>query len=416
MQTTIPPEFLAHSEIAEADAILRSCVHCGFCNATCPTYQLLGNELDGPRGRIYLIKEMLEGNSSSDKTQLHLDRCLTCRACETTCPSGVQYGRLIDIGRLEIEKRAPRPLWQKVIRYTLLAVLPYPRRFALVLGMSRMVRPLLPRTLQRKIPARKRQQSARSQAVHPRKMLALEGCVQSLSAPNINVAATGVLDKLGISLISASRAGCCGALNQHLADMDGAHDMMRRNIDAWWPYIEQGAEAIVMSSSGCGLMVKEYGAALKQDPEYAAKAARISELTRDLSEILSREDLSALVNVGKGVRIAYQSSCTLQHGQKLSGVVETILKNCGYTLTSVADSHLCCGAAGTYTLLQPGLSQRLLENKLDALQQGTPKLIATANIGCKLHLESATRLPVKHWIELLQPFSQQETTDRSEKS
>jgi glycolate oxidase iron-sulfur subunit len=416
MQTAISPELLVNPDIAEANAILRSCVHCGFCNATCPTYQLLGNELDGPRGRIYLIKEMLEGNQSSEKTQLHLDRCLTCRACETTCPSGVQYGRLIDIGRQVIEERAPRPLWQKILRRSLLAVLPYPKRFAFVLGISRVVYPLLPLSLQRKIPPQRSLQLARPPVIHPRSMLVLEGCVQSLSTPNTNSAAARVLDKLGISLISAPKAGCCGALNQHLADINGAHGMIRRNIDAWWPYIEQGAEAIVMSSSGCGLMVKEYGATLKHDPDYAAKAARISELTRDLSEILSREDLSALADVGKGVRVAYQSSCTLQHGQKLSGVVETILKNCGYTLIPVADSHLCCGAAGTYTLMQPVLSQQLLENKLNALQQGAAEVIATANIGCQLHLESAARLPVKHWIELLQPFSQQGETESSEKS
>ncbi len=416
MQTAISPELLANPEIAEANSILRSCVHCGFCNATCPTYQLLGNELDGPRGRIYLIKEMLEGNQSSEKTQLHLDRCLTCRACETTCPSGVQYGRLIDIGRQVIEERAPRPLWQKIMRGALLAVLPYPKRFALVLGISRVVYPLLPLSLQRKIPAQRSLQLARPQAIHPRSMLVLEGCVQSLSTPNTNTAAARVLDKLGISLISATKAGCCGALNQHLADINGAHNMMRRNIDAWWPYIEQGAEAIVMTSSGCGLMVKEYGETLKHDSDYAAKAARISELTRDLSEILGREDLSALANVGKGVRVAYQSSCTLQHGQKLAGAVETILRNCGYTLTPVADSHLCCGAAGTYTLMQPVLSQQLLENKLSALQQGAAEVIATANIGCQLHLESAARLPVKHWIELLQPFSQQGATESIEKS
>jgi glycolate oxidase iron-sulfur subunit len=416
MQTAISPELLANPDIAEANAILRSCVHCGFCNATCPTYQLLGNELDGPRGRIYLIKEMLEGNQSSEKTQLHLDRCLSCRACETTCPSGVQYGRLIDIGRQVIEERAPRPLWQKIVRRSLLAVLPYPKRFALVLGISRVVYPLLPLSLQRKIPPQRSVQLARPQAIHPRSMLVLEGCVQSLSTPNTNSAAARVLDKLGISLISAPKAGCCGALNQHLADINGAHEMMRRNIDAWWPYIEQGAEAIMMSSSGCGLMVKEYGKTLKHDPDYAAKAARISELTRDLSEILSREDLSALADVGKGVRVAYQSSCTLQHGQKLSGVVETILKNCGYILTPVADSHLCCGAAGTYTLMQPVLSQQLLENKLGALQQGAAEVIATANIGCQLHLESAARLPVKHWIELLQPFPNKGRPESNEKS
>ena len=401
MQTAISTELLDNPDIAEANAILRSCVHCGFCNATCPTYQLLGSELDGPRGRIYLIKEMLEGNQSGEKTQLHLDRCLTCRACETTCPSGVQYGRLVDIGRQVIEERAPRPFWQKMMRSGLLAVLPYPKRFAVVLGIGRVMRPLLPSFLQRKIPAKRQAQSIRPQTMHARRMLVLEGCVQSLSAPNTNIAATRVLDKLGISLVSAAGAGCCGALNQHLSDVNGAHDMMRRNIDAWWPYIEQGVEAIVMSASGCGLMVKEYGAALKHDPDYAAKAARISELTRDLSEILGREDLSVLADAGKGVRVAYQSSCTLQHGQKMSGAVEAILQNCGYTVVPVANRHLCCGAAGTYTLTQPVLSQQLLENKLDALQQGGAEVIATANIGCQLHLESAARLPVKHWIELL---------------
>ena len=406
MQTSISPDLLQNPDIAEADSILRSCVHCGFCNATCPTYQLLGNELDGPRGRIYLIKEMLEGNVSTHKTQLHLDRCLTCRACETTCPSGVEYGRLVDIGRQVIEQRAPRPLWQKIVRQALLAVLPYPKRFGLLLGMGRLMRPLLPGALQRKIPPSRKSSGPklagdRPQATHTRTMLLLQGCVQPLTAPDTNTAAARVLDKLGIALISAPKAGCCGALHQHLADGPGAQEFMRRNIDAWWPHVEQGAEAIVITASGCGLMVKEYGDVLQHDAEYAAKAARISALTRDLSEVLRDEKLDAFTRVGHGVRVAYQSSCTLQHGQKLSGAVENILRRCGYTLTPVADSHLCCGAAGTYTLLQPVLSQQLLDNKLAALQQGEPDVIATANIGCQLHLESAARVPVKHWIELL---------------
>ena len=401
MQTSISPTLLQNPDIAEADAILRSCVHCGFCNATCPTYQLLGNELDGPRGRIYLIKEMLEGNTSTEKTQLHLDRCLTCRACETTCPSGVQYGRLVDIGRQIIEQRAPRPFWQIIVRQALLAILPYPRRFSFLLGMGRIMRPLLPGALQRKIPPLRKSSKGYPQATHTRKMLLLQGCVQPLTAPDTNAAAARVLDKLGITLISAPSAGCCGALHQHLADSSGAQDFMRRNIDAWWPHVEQGAEAIVITASGCGVMVKEYGDVLKHDAAYAAKAARISELTRDLSEVLRDENLDACSGMGQGVRVAYQSSCTLQHGQKLSGAVENILRRCGYTLTPVADSHLCCGAAGTYTLLQPVLSQQLLDNKLAALQQGEPDVIATANIGCQLHLESASGVPVKHWIELL---------------
>ena len=400
MQTAISLELLQQPKIAEADAILRSCVHCGFCNATCPTYQLLGSELDGPRGRIYLIKEMLEGNATSAKTQLHLDRCLTCRACETTCPSGVQYGRLADIGREIAEQRITRPLWQRALRRALLVVLPYPRRLYPALVAAHLVSPLMPGFLRRKLPPL-RSAAPYIPARHIRRMLVLDGCVQSLSAPATNSTAARVLDKLGISLFSAPQAGCCGSLNQHLGDAQGARQFMRRNIDAWWPHVEQGIEAIVMTASGCGTLVKEYGHLLQNDSDYAPKAARISALTRDLSEILGDEDLGVFAQAGKGVRVAYQSSCTLQHGQQLGGTVESILQRCGYTLTDVADSHLCCGAAGTYTLLQASLSQQLLDNKLHALQEGKPDFIASANIGCQMHLAGSTRVPVKHWIELL---------------
>jgi glycolate oxidase iron-sulfur subunit len=406
MQTSISPQLLSNPDIAEADAILRSCVHCGFCNATCPTYQLLGSELDGPRGRIYLIKEMLETGQASDKTRLHLDRCLTCRACETTCPSGVRYGRLVDIGREMAEVRAPRSLAATLVRKGMLAVIPYTARMSVALALARVFRPLLPAQLQKKIPAKRiptsQPASARPATAHTRRMLVLEGCVQPLGTPNTNAAAARVLDKLGISLVSASNAGCCGALNQHLSDSAGARAMMRRNIDAWWPHVESGAEAIVMTASGCGLMVKDYGHALKDDAAYADKAARISALTRDLSEILGNENLDAFAHIGLGVRVAYHSSCTLQHGQKLGGAVETILRRCGYELTPVADSHLCCGAAGTYTLLQAKLAQQLLENKLAALHDGKPDVIASANVGCQMHLASASDVPVKHWIELLE--------------
>ncbi len=401
MQTSIPLQSLSHPDIAEANEILRTCVHCGFCMATCPTYQLLGSELDSPRGRIYLIKEMLETEQASDKTRLHLDRCLTCRSCETTCPSGVRYGRLIDIGREMVEKLAPRSLYQKLLRKTMLAVIPYTARMSVALALARMFRPLLPAELKKKIPAK---QAATLTPVtsHARRMLVLEGCVQPLGTPNTNAAAARVLDRLGISLVSAQDTGCCGALNQHLSDSEGARAMMRRNIDAWWPHVESGAEAIVMTASGCGLMVKDYGHALKDDADYADKAARISALTRDLSELLSRENLDAFAHIGQGMRVAYQSSCTLQHGQKLGGTVEAILRRCGYELTPVADSHLCCGAAGSYTLLQAKLSRQLLENKLAALQNGKPEVIASANVGCQMHLASASDVPVKHWIELLE--------------
>ncbi len=401
MQTSISPQLLSHPDIAEADAILRSCVHCGFCNATCPTYQLQGSELDGPRGRIYLVKEMLETGLASDKTRLHLDRCLTCRACETTCPSGVRYGRLAEIGRELVEEKAPRSLAEKLMRRALLAVLPHTARISVALALARVFRPLLPQQLQDKIPD-KQAIPVRQAPRHARRMLVLEGCIQPLSAPNTNAVAARVLDRLGISLVSVAGAGCCGALAQHLAEPERARAMMRRNIDAWWPHVENGAEAIVMTASGCGLMVKEYAAALKDDAGYAYKAARISELTRDLSEILSRDMLGDFTHIGLGKRVAYQSSCTLQHGQKLAGKVEAILQYCGYELTQVADGHLCCGAAGTYTLLQPVLSQQLLQNKLSALHHGKPEIIATANVGCQMHLASASEVPVRHWIELLE--------------
>lgn len=406
MQTSISPQLLSNPVIAEADAILRTCVHCGFCTATCPTYQLLGSELDNPRGRIYLIKEMLETEQASDKTRLHLDRCLTCRSCETTCPSGVRYGRLIDIGREMVEQLAPRSLYQKLLRKAMLAVIPYTARMSVALALARAFRPLLPAELRKKIPAKQIPTSQIATVTpvtsHTRRMLVLEGCVQPLGTPNTNAAAARVLDRLGISLVSARDTGCCGALNQHLSDSEGARAMMRRNIDAWWPHVETGAEAIVMTASGCGLMVKDYGHALKDDAAYAAKAARISALTRDLSEILSRENIDNLAHIGRGKRVAYHSSCTLQHGQQLGGTVEAILRRCSYELTPVADSHLCCGAAGSYTLLQAKLSGQLLENKLAALQNGKPEVIASANVGCQMHLASASDVPVKHWIELLE--------------
>ncbi len=400
MQTCIDTALKNNAETAEADAILRSCVHCGFCMATCPTYQILGSELDGPRGRIYLIKELLEGQPAGEKTRLHLDRCLNCGACERTCPSGVRYGRLLDIGRRLIEEKAPRPFFDKLFRRILLDVLPRRKRFGLFLTIGQLFRPLLPASWARKLPRQKKSELWPA-THHRRRMLVLQGCVQPLTAPNTNSAAASVLDRLGISLISAEQAGCCGAINQHLTDTIMAQQRMRKNIDAWWPYVEEGVEAIVMTSSGCGLMVKEYGRALSQDARYAKKAAHISALTKDLSEILRAENLDDFKRVGKGIKVAYQSSCTLQHGQKLGGVVETILKKCGYRLTAVADKHLCCGAAGTYTLLQAQLSRELLRNKLSALKTGRPDMIATANIGCQLHLESETKIPVKHWIELL---------------
>jgi glycolate oxidase iron-sulfur subunit len=402
MQTNLTDAFKRTADGLEAESILRACVHCGFCTATCPTYQLLGNELDSPRGRIYLIKEMLEGAAVTEKTMLHLDRCLTCRACETTCPSGVQYGRLVDIGRGIAEEKIDRSLGQVIQRGLLRMVLPRPAVFNSMLALGRLVRPLLPRELAKQIPVAQTPK-ARPTAPHARTMLVLEGCVQPALAPNTNAAAARVLDRLGITLFSDRKAGCCGAVSYHLnAHADGL-DYMRRNIDAWHPYAEQGTEAVVMTASGCGALVKEYGHLLRNDPVYAEKAARISGLTRDLSEILAAEKdkLLRLITPSPRGKVAFHAPCTLQHGQRIVGVIEELLTKAGYELTAVADKHLCCGSAGTYSILQQELSQQLLRNKLGALQSGKPDQIASANIGCQTHLQSGTDLPVRHWVELL---------------
>jgi len=387
----------------EADRILRSCVHCGFCTATCPTYQLLGDELDGPRGRIYLMKQVLEGQGVSRKTQRHLDRCLTCRSCETTCPSGVRYGRLLDIGREVVEERVARPLPERLVRRLLRAVLPHRARFAALLGMGRAVRPLLPGALRRLVPPAV--PAGEWPAVrHPRRVLMLEGCVQPGLSPQINAATARVLDRLGISVIRTAEAGCCGAVSHHLSATEEARDFMRRNVDAWWPHVEAGAEAIVVNASGCGVVVKDYGHLLADDPAYAERAARVAALAVDVGELLAREGMERLDGFGtRGRRVAFHAPCTLQHGQRLPGVVERLLAEAGFELTAVPDAHLCCGSAGTYSVLQRPLSERLRENKVAALQSGGPAVIATANIGCLHHLQAGTEVPVVHWIELLDP-------------
>ncbi|MDH5692737.1 MAG: glycolate oxidase subunit GlcF [Gammaproteobacteria bacterium] len=399
MQTQFIDKFAKTAEGQEAEAILRNCVHCGFCTATCPTYQLLGDELDGPRGRIYLMKQLFEGKEVSEKTQLHLDRCLTCRSCETTCPSGVSYGRLVDIGRHIVEQEVDRPLAEKMKRKALRMVLLNPALFQTLLGLGRMAKPLLPASLKKKIPQR---QTAPvwPQRDHLRKMLVLEGCVQPITTPHTNASTARVLDKLGIQLIRAQGAGCCGAASYHLSAHEEGYDAMRKNIDAWWPYVEQGVEAILNTASGCGVVVKDYGKILAHDERYAEKAKTISELAKDISEILAGEDLSKLTLKAMG-RVAFHSPCTLQHGQQIVGQVEKILNRVGYELTEVEDAHLCCGSAGAYSVLQSSISQQLLDNKLNSLQADAPELIATANVGCQMHMATKANIPVKHWIELL---------------
>ncbi|WP_426416668.1 glycolate oxidase subunit GlcF [Aestuariirhabdus sp. LZHN29] len=402
MKTQISKEYRDSADGQEADAILRSCVHCGFCTATCPTYQELCDERDGPRGRIYLIKQLLEGGEVSEKTQTHLDRCLTCRSCETTCPSGVKYGRLLDIGRGILEQKLPRSASQRALRWGIRQILPYRNRFGGLLKLGQAVRPLLPASLKAKVPP-PQVSSPWPSSSHPRRMVALQGCAQPAATPNTLAATARVLDRLGITLVTVPEAGCCGAVSYHLAAQQEGLDSMRRNIDAWWPAVEAGAEAIVITASGCGAMVEEYGYLLRDDPRYAAKAQRISEICRDISQVLAQEDLSVLALPTGSGRIAFHCPCTLQHALKQTNTVQQILRNAGFDLTHTRDNHLCCGSAGTYSILQPEMSQKLLSNKLKALTVDNPDRIVTANIGCQLHLQSRATQPVSHWIELLDP-------------
>ncbi|WP_394753923.1 glycolate oxidase subunit GlcF [Crenothrix sp.] len=398
MQTSLISNRINANDAQEADDILRRCVHCGFCNAVCPTYQLQGDERDGPRGRIYLLKQLFEGEAVTQKTQFHLDRCLSCKSCETTCPSGVKYGRLADIGRNVIEQQVGRPWHQRRLRQLLMLTLPYPQRLKPLLRVAYLLRPLFSSKLKNKLPIQ-RPCPVWPAIRHPQRVLLLEGCVQRGLAPHIDALAAVVLDQVGISAVRQPNAGCCGALNYHLSDHNGSLNFMRRMIDTCWPQIESGVEAIIMTASGCGVMLKDYAHLLREDALYAEKAVQFSALARDLSEVLRSEDLSAL-NVTPR-KLAFQSPCTLQHGQHLNGVVEEILRRLGFELTPVIDGHLCCGSAGTYSILQPQLSEQLRANKLQHLQNGQPDMIATANIGCLLHLQQIVDVPVVHWVELL---------------
>lgn len=409
MQTHFTEEALKQPHIQEADRVLRSCVHCGFCNATCPTYQLLGDERDGPRGRIYLMKQMLENPDDSEnvteQTRLHLDRCLTCRNCETTCPSGVEYHKLLDIGRAEIERRVPRSTAERAQRYALRKALVEPKRFQALLKLGQTFKPLVPGKLKDKLPPKPVDAGTRpDHKRHARQMLILEGCVQPGLSPNTNAATARVLDRLGIGLTPVAEAGCCGAVDFHLNAQDDGRARARANIDAWWPHIEKegeaGVEAIVQTASGCGAFVKEYRDILKDDPAYADKARRVSELAKDLVEVLRDEELASL-EVNEGRRLAFHCPCTLQHAQKLGGAVEGVLVKLGFILTPVQDAHLCCGSAGTYSITQPELATQLRDNKLNALEAGNPETIVTANIGCQTHLNGAGRTPVRHWIEIV---------------
>ena len=405
MQTTLSPEYAHSTDGQAAEAIVRNCVHCGFCTATCPTYQLLGDELDGPRGRIYLIKQVLEGAEPTRKTQQHLDRCLTCRNCESTCPSGVEYGHLIDIGRKLVDAKVQRPAGEEALRWALKAGLTSPL-FAPAMKLGQAVRGFLPEVLKAKVP------QARSAGLwptrkHTRKVLMLAGCVQPSMSPNINSATARVLDACGIQTVVEPLAGCCGGVKFHMNDQDGAIVQIKNNIDAWWPHVAQGAEAIVMNASGCGVTVKDYGHILRHDPAYAERAQRISELTKDLSELLPdllpalKERIAPKKAQVQGM-MAFHPPCTLQHGQKLKGGVETHLNALGFQFqVANNEAHLCCGSAGTYSVLQPVLATQLRDRKLSNLQDLQPQAILSANIGCITHLQSGTQVPVRHWVEVV---------------
>ncbi|MCL4106644.1 UNVERIFIED_CONTAM: hypothetical protein GTU68_009778 [Idotea baltica] len=400
MKMELHNSLINNSKAKAAEAIVSNCVHCGFCMATCPTYQLLGDERDSPRGRIDLIKQLLEEGSASKNTRTHLDRCLSCRSCETTCPSGVEYGRLLDIGRDVIEEQQTRPILDKIKRSALLWLMPYSGRFTPALRLGQFFSPILPEFLCRKIPARQRP-SNRPTKTHTRIMLALAGCAQPGATPNTNAATARVLDKLHIQLLEPGNSGCCGAMSYHLSKENDALDFARQNIDAWWPHIKAGAEAIIVTASGCGTMVKDYGALLADDPAYAEKSARVSALAKDLTEIFLNEDLAALPMSLTSNRTAVHCPCSLQHGQQLPNAMDTVLSGLGFDLVETQEKHLCCGSAGTYSILQPALSEQLLDNKLAALNVGQPQQIVTANVGCQIHLASKSSVPVRHWIEIV---------------
>ena len=414
MQTELAPHLSQTPEGITAQKILNKCVHCGFCTATCPTYQLLGDELDGPRGRIYLIKQMAEGRPATEKTRLHLDRCLTCRNCESTCPSGVDYGHLIDIGRHWAEQQTQRPMGELWLRKLLAYGLTNKPLFDTGMSIGRLVRPLLPKVLKKKIPQGRPAGKKPMPGQHAERVLMLEGCVQPGMLPNINHATARVLDRLGVDALLATKAGCCGAIKFHLNEQEAALAEMKRNIDAWWPYITgehpdckgQAVDALIMNASGCGVTVKEYGHILKDDPIYRDKAAKVSSICMDLVEYLPRhtDALKNLLKNSPAERLVFHPPCTLQHGQKIKGSLEQFFSSLNIKVSLCQDSHLCCGSAGTYSILQADLSEQLREQKLNhllnACQNNQASKIVSANIGCITHLQNDQK-PVEHWIEHL---------------
>lgn len=400
MQTQLPVAVLATASGRRADAILRACVHCGFCNATCPTYLLTGDELDGPRGRIYLVKEMLEADAPSIVARDHLDRCLTCRACETTCPSGVAYGELAEIGRNYIEARVPRGTLDGFVRRWLVLVLPVRARLAFFARIGRALKWMLPGYLARAVP-RIQAEIAVVVKNHPRRVIVLDGCVQGATTPEVNAALARILDAADVKVVKPNGEGCCGSLALHLGQEARAYETICANVDVLYAAAAAaGAEAIISTASGCGVTVKDYGRLLADDPAYAERARWISERTRDAAEYLAGIN-APLTKGNAAITVAWHPPCTLQHGQRVTGVVEGLLQRAGYQLVPVADAHLCCGSAGTYSVLQPELATALRLRKLTALTASRPDVIVTANVGCQLYLRDGADVPVRHWLELL---------------
>ncbi len=416
MRTQFSPAQLRSNDMAQSEKILRACVHCGFCNATCPTYLQTGDENDGPRGRIYLMREMLQSQGAPDaRTVAHIDACLSCLGCASTCPSGVDYMRLVDHARVHIETHYRRPLFERMFRAALGAVLPYPGRFAFAVRLGKLAVPfvnILPRRLARMVTmARQIQDVTPPPPLTPppcgegknanKRVILLNGCVQPVLAPEINAATRRLLNRLGVEVMTPARAGCCGALSHHLGKAEAAKQFARANIRAWMACAGTGGlDAILITASGCGAQVKDYGHMLREDAEYAEDAAQISSKTYDISEFLYALELPQPANPTP-LRVAYHAACSLQHGQKISGKVESLLHKAGFEVLIPRDAHLCCGAAGSYTLLQPEMSEQLAARKAENLLALQPDFIATGNIGCQVQIAGVTQTPTLHWVQLL---------------
>ncbi len=400
MQTRLAPKFQQGRDGDAIQTILRNCVHCGFCNATCPTYQLLGDELDGPRGRIYQMKQFFEGEPANAEMLKHLDRCLTCRACETTCPSGVNYSHLLEIGKPLIEQELPRPRLDRLRRWGIVRFINSGWLFAMSIRIGQALAWMMPAKIRQSIPARQKP-VARINARHQRKVLMLAGCVQPALTPNTNACAGNLLNKLGIEVIELQPKHCCGAAALHTSEAEFGMRQARQLIDQWWPCIEAGVVAILATATGCSVNIRDYERLFADDPAYADKASKVSSLFRDLIEVVEAESAEIEISVPDPCRVAVHTPCTLQHGLGLNGRVEKLLVRAGYQICRVEDAHLCCGSAGTYSVLQPEISARLRQDKVEALSADQPEIIVTANIGCQLHLAQGNRIPVVHWVELL---------------